>query len=96
MPGVPRELAEHKLNVDPTTRPVKHTLRPVGEERSRAIAEEVNQLLATGFIMEIKHPKWLANPVLVLKKNKTWRMCIDYTSLNCAFPKDPFVLPRID
>jgi hypothetical protein len=39
---------------------------------------------------------WLANPVLVLKKNNTWRMCIDYTSLNKACPKDPFVLPPID
>jgi hypothetical protein len=46
--------------------------------------------------MEIKHPKWLANQVLVLNKNKTWRMCIDYTSLSRACPKDPFVLRRID
>jgi putative transposase len=42
------------------------------------------------------YPDWLANPVLVLKKNNTWRMCIDYMSLNKACPKDPFVLPRID
>ena len=34
--------------------------------------------------------------VLVLKKNGTWRMCVDYTSLNKACPKDPFALPRID
>ncbi|XP_071681565.1 uncharacterized protein [Lolium perenne] len=27
---------------------------------------------------------------------QTWRMCIEYTSLNRACPKDPFVLPRID
>ena len=40
--------------------------------------------------------EWLANLVLVLKKNKQWRMCIDYTSLNKACPKDPFALPRID
>ena len=31
-----------------------------------------------------------------MKKDKTWRMCIDYTSLNKACPKDPFALPRID
>ena len=42
------------------------------------------------------HPEWLANPVLVLKKNGTWRMCIDYAGLNKACPKDPFALPRID
>jgi putative transposase len=46
--------------------------------------------------MEVFYPDWLANPVLVLKKNNTWRMCIDYTSLNKACPKDPFALPRID
>src|SRR3954465_11143951 len=40
--------------------------------------------------------EWLANPVLVLKKNETWHMCIDYTDLNKACPKDPFALPRID
>src|SRR3954465_15466963 len=46
--------------------------------------------------MEVFHPQWLANPVLVLKKNGTWHMCIDYTDLNKACPKDPFALPRID
>jgi hypothetical protein len=46
--------------------------------------------------MEVFYPDWLANPVLVLKKNYTWRMCIDYTNLNKACPKDPFALPCID
>jgi hypothetical protein len=45
----------------------------------------------------VLHPEWLANPVLVLKKNKVdWRMCVDYTDLNKHCPKDPFGLPRID
>ena len=42
------------------------------------------------------HPEWLANPVLVQKKNKEWRMCVDYTDLNKHCPKDPFGLPLID
>ena len=46
--------------------------------------------------MEMFYPEWPANPVLVLKKNKTWRMCIDYTCMSKACPKDPFALPRID
>ena len=46
--------------------------------------------------MEVIHPTYLVNPVLVLKKNDTWCMCIDYTNLNRACPKDPFALPRID
>ena len=96
MPGVPRELAEHTLNIDPKFKSVKQFLRRFNEERRKAIGEEVARLLATGFIVEVFHPEWLANPVLVLKKNKQWRMCIDYTSLNKACPKDPFALPRID
>jgi hypothetical protein len=46
--------------------------------------------------MEVFYPYRLANPVLVLKKNNTWRMCIDYTSLNKACPKDSFTLPCTD
>jgi hypothetical protein len=96
MPGVPRELAEHSLNVRPDAKPVKQPLRYFAEEKRKAIGEEIARLLAAGFIMEVFYPDWLANPVLVLKKNNTWRMCIDYTSLNKACPKDPFALPRID
>jgi hypothetical protein len=50
-----------------------------------------------GFIREVFHPEWLANPVLVCKKNSNeWRMCVDYTDLNKHCPRDPFGLPRID
>jgi hypothetical protein len=53
--------------------------------------------VAAGFIREVLHPEWLANPILVLKKNKVdWRICVDYTDLNKHCPKDPFGLPRID
>jgi hypothetical protein len=56
----------------------------------------VTRLLETGFIREVIHPEWLANPVVVPKANGKLRMCIDYTDLNKACPKDPFPLPRID
>jgi hypothetical protein len=45
--------------------------------------------------MPVDYPSWLANPVLVEKPDKSWRMCIDYTSLNKASPKDEYSLPRI-
>src|SRR3954471_2879167 len=96
MPGVPRELAEHKLHVRPGSKPVKQPLRLFSEDKRREIGEEIAKLQAAGFIMEVFFPEWLANPVLVMKNNKTWRMCIDYTCLNKACPKDPFALPRID
>jgi hypothetical protein len=93
---MPRELAEHSLHVRPDAKLVKQPLRRFAEEKRKAIGEEIARLLAAGFIMEVFYPDWLVNPVLVLKKNNTWRMCIDYTSLNKACPKDPSVLPRID
>jgi hypothetical protein len=96
MPGVPRELAEHSLHVRPDAKPVKQLLWCFAEKKRKAIGEEIAWLLTAGFIMEVFYPDWLANLVLVLKKNNTWRMCIDYTSLNKACPKDPFVLPCID
>jgi hypothetical protein len=58
--------------------------------------KEIARLLDVGFIKEVYHPDWLANPVLVPKKNKEWRMCVDYTNLNKACKKDPFGLSRID
>ena len=96
MPGVLRELVEHTLNIDPKFKPVKQFLLRFNEERRKAIGEEVARLLAVGFIVEVFHPEWLANLVLVLKKNDTWRMCVDYTDLNKACPADRFALPRID
>jgi hypothetical protein len=66
------------------------------EERCRAIGVELRRLLEARFIKEVVHPTWLANPVLVKKKNGKWRMCVDYTGLNKACPKVPFPLPRID
>ena len=53
--------------------------------------------MVAGFIREILHPDWLANPVLVHKKNMDkWRMCVDYIDLNKHYPKDLFGLPHID
>jgi hypothetical protein len=60
------------------------------------MGEELSWLLATGFIKEIQHPDWIPNSVLVSKKKGKWRLCVDYTSLNKACPKDPFPLLRID
>ena len=96
MLGIPREVAEHTLNVKPGSRPVKQCLRRFDEEKRKAIGEEIAKLLAAGLIKEVQHPEWLANPVLIKKKNRKWRMCVDYTNLNKACPKDAFPLPRID
>ena len=96
MPGIPREVAEHSLDILPNSKPIKQRLRCFNELKRRAIGEEVHKLLEAGFIKKVFHPKWPTNPVLAKKKSGKWRMCVDYTSLNKACPKVPFPLPRID
>ena len=72
MPGVPRKYAEHKLHVRLDAKPVKQPLHRFAEGKQRTIGEEIARLLAVGFIMQFFHLDRLANPVMVLKKNKTW------------------------
>jgi hypothetical protein len=75
---------------------MKQPLRRFDEEKRKAIGEEIHKMMAAGFIKEVFHPEWLANPVLVKKKGGKWRMCVDYTGLNKACSKVPYPLPRID
>ena len=58
--------------------------------------EKVDKLLFANFIREVYYSEWLANVVMVKKSNGKWRMCVDFTDLNKACPKDIFPLPRID
>jgi hypothetical protein len=69
IPGIPRELAEYSLDILPPSRAVQQRLRRFDEERRRAIRAELRKLLEAGFIKEVFHPTWLANLVLVKKKN---------------------------
>jgi hypothetical protein len=96
MPSIPREVAEHSLDILPHSRVVQQRLCRFDEEQRQAIEVELRKLLEAGFIKEMFHPTWLANHVLVNKKNGKWRMSVDYNSLNKACPKVPFPLPRID
>jgi hypothetical protein len=96
MPRISREVTEHALRIKPGSKLIQQHLCCFDEEKSRAIDEEIAKLLAAGFINKVYHPEWLANPILVKKKSGKWRMCVDYTSLNKACPKDPFPLPFID
>src|SRR3954468_17198285 len=95
MLGIPRELAEHALNVNPNAKPVRQPLRHFSEPKRKAISTEVHRLEKAGFICEIKEATWVANPV-PKKDTYALRMCIDFTDLNKHCPKDHFPLPCID
>ena len=65
-------------------------------EHVEAVKSEVIKLKQARVIKEVFYPQWLANTVVVKKKTGKWRVCVDFTDLNRACPKDPFPVPRID
>ena len=65
MSGVPKELIEHALTVDPKATPKKQRLRRFSPDKREAIKKELAKLLAAAFIMEVYHTEWLTNPILV-------------------------------
>jgi hypothetical protein len=93
---VSRTIIEHSLGIDPSVRPKKQRLHKMFGEKTEAAKAEVHRLLEANFIEPVAYPTWLANVVMVQKKSGKWRMCINFTSLNKACPKDNFTLPRID
>ena len=86
----------HKLNMDPSFPPKKQKPSRSAKEHVEAIRLEVRRLKEAGAIREIFFPEWLANTVVVKKKNGKWRVYVDFTDLNRACPKDPFPMPKID
>jgi len=95
MSGIDLDFLCHRLAMDSQVRPIRQR-RKFNEEKRQAIKEETQKLLAAGHIREIQYPEWLANVVLVKKSSGKWRMCVDFTNLNKAFPKDSYHLPSID
>ena len=94
--GVYKSIIEHALNVDPSARPHKQKLRKMSKDKAEGAKAEVKRMLTAKVIREVACPEWLANTLMVKKSNSKWRMCIDFTDLNKACPKDEFPLPRID
>ncbi|XP_014522255.1 uncharacterized protein LOC106778781 [Vigna radiata var. radiata] len=96
MPGIHPDVISHRLSVFRDARPVSQKKRRLGVEKRRAVSEEVGKLIEAGFIREAKYTTWLANVVMVKKSSGKWRMCIDFTDLNKACPKDTYPLLNID
>jgi hypothetical protein len=94
MLGIDPDILVHRLGIDSKANAVKHKRRNFAPECNLANAK-VEKLLQEGFGKERQYPKWLANVAMVKKANGK-RMCVDFTDLNKACPKDSFPLPIID
>src|ERR1044072_4766820 len=90
MPGLSRDLVEHRLPIQPDKRPIKQSPRRFAPEVVLKIKEEIERRLRSKFIRTSRYVDWLANVVPVIKKNGTLRVCIDFRDLNAATPKDEY------
>nr|GEX70061.1 reverse transcriptase domain-containing protein [Tanacetum cinerariifolium] len=96
MTGVPRSIAEHRLNVREGCLPVREKKKGQAPERTKAIQTEVEKLIEAEIMREVYYHDWLSNPVMVKKHDGSWRLCVDFTDLNKACPQDCYPLPEID
>jgi hypothetical protein len=96
IPRIPREVIEKHMKIYPDARAMHQKPQKQSIERQNFIREELKKLFDASFIREVDHPLWLAKPVVVPKAGGKLWMCINYTSLNKACPKDPFPLSQID
>jgi hypothetical protein len=87
-------LSTHSVWTCPSNK--KAWLRKMSNDKAEGARNEVKRLLSASVIREVTYPEWLTNTVMVKKANGKWRMCIDFTDLKKACPKDEFPLPRID
>ncbi|KAI5387117.1 hypothetical protein KIW84_073321 [Lathyrus oleraceus] len=96
MPGLDTDIVQHFLPLKPECVPVKQKLRRTHPDMAVKIKEEVHKQIDVGFLVTSTYPQWVANIVLVPKKDGKVGMCVDYRDLNKASPKDDFPLPHID
>ena len=85
----------HHLNVNPAAVPKRQPPRCSSKEHAEVIKEKVDKLKCTGAIKVVFYLEWLANTIVVKKKSKKWRVCVDFIDLNKTCPKDHFLVPRI-
>nr|GEV00950.1 reverse transcriptase domain-containing protein [Tanacetum cinerariifolium] len=90
MTGVPRHIADYRLNVREGCLPVRQKKRGKAPERNKAISKEVKKLMEVGIMKEFHYHSWLSNPVMVKKHDDSWRMCVDFKDFNKACPKDGY------
>ena len=95
-PGIDPSFICHQLNVNPSIIPKRQPPRRPSKEHAEAVRAEVAKFKQAGGIKEAFYPQWLANTVVVKKNTAKWRVCVDFTDLNNACPKDPFPMPKID
>ena len=87
VPRVDSSFIYHHLNINPSITPKKQPPQRSSKDHSDAIKDEMVKLKQAGAIKKVFYPKWLANIVVVKKKNGKWRVYVSFTDLNKGLPK---------
>ena len=95
-PRVDPDFICHHLKVNLVVVLRKQQPRQSSKEHADAVKEEVNKLKKARSVKKVFYPEWLANTIIVKKKTSKWKVTVDFTDLNKACPKDPFLILRID
>ena len=96
MTGLDKGLLEHRLPIKPEFHPLQQPPRRMSKEVELKVKEEIEKLLKAKFIRPTRYVQWLANIVLVMKKNGKLCVCVGFRDLNVATPKDMYVRPIAD
>lgn len=94
MPGIDWQIVEHKIPIGPKIFPKKQKLRRLRPKWTEKVKEEIAKQIKAKFLEVIEYPTWLANMVLVAKKDGMVKVCIDFRDLNKVTCKHNFPLPH--
>ncbi|XP_077228517.1 uncharacterized protein LOC143861474 [Tasmannia lanceolata] len=94
MPGLSEKIVQYHIPLFPEAKPKKQKLKRMKPEWVLKIKDKVINQLKAGFLEVVTYPEWLANIVLVPKKDGRVRCCFNFRDLNKAGPKDDFYLPH--
>lgn len=96
MPSINLYMITYRLNIDLKHYPIRQKWKAFNSEHYETIKVEVDKLLKAELIRRVDYLTWLSNVVMVKKANRQWWVCVDFTDLNKAYPKDCFPLPKIN
>nr|GEU77668.1 hypothetical protein [Tanacetum cinerariifolium] len=88
--AVLRFVIEHQLKIYPLTEPMVHKRRLVAPEGRLALKERVFYWLGEALIRNVRHLEWITNAIPIKLENGTWKVQMDYSSLNKACSKDMY------
>ena len=93
MKGLDPKFYQHQINLATDAKPVQQRRYRMNPNYAARVKEEIDKLLKIGFIRLVKRVTWLSPIVVVPKKNRKIRVCVDYRKLNAVTITDTFPLP---